>query len=197
MTVQRIIVRRYGPTALDTVPLIQRAAVDVTRAVVSGNRILVLTVAARSFVGRPLRLATELTTRPPARERAHVVGAADQITAALLAMAVHTQGVPAVSLTWEQAGLTAQSVTEGARSGQLGCERIRVAIERHPAVVLASACDATGNGDTCTIDDAVIRLAVIALRRALGARDFDESLEPSALPTGVTDTRRHIPIRIG
>src|ERR1022692_919486 len=140
MTAHRIVVRRYGPAALHTVPLIRRAALDATRDVVRGDKILMLSVGASSFVAGPLRLATELTTRPSARQRAHILGAADQITAALLAMALHELGVPAVSLTGEQTGLTPRSVTEGARSGQLNCDRVRAAIEQHPAVVLASVC---------------------------------------------------------
>lgn len=181
MTEQRIVVQRYGPAALRTVPLIRHAALNLTRAVVGGDRILVLSVAAHSLVAGPLRLVTELTPRPSARQSAHILGAADQITAALLAMALCAEGVPAVSLTWEQTGLTPQSVTEGTRSGQLNCDRLRAAIEQHPAVVLASACAATGDGDVCALDDAVVGLAAIALGRALDAR------------YAVTDTSTYIP----
>jgi aspartate kinase len=180
MNAQRIVVGRYGPAALRTVPLIRHAALSATRIVAGGDRILLLSVAARSLVAGPLQLVTELTAQPSARQRAHILGAADQITAALLAMALHDQGVPAVSLTWEQTGLTPQSVTEGARSGNLRCDQVRAAIEQHPAVVLASACGPTDDGDTCTLDDAVIRMAAIALGRTLGASNADESLELSA-----------------
>jgi len=181
MTAHRIVVRRYGPAALHTVPLIRRAALDATRDVVGGDKILMLSVGASSFVAEPLRLATELTTRPAARQRTHILGAADQITAALLAMALHELGVPAVSLTWDQTGLTPRSVTEGARSGQLNCDRVRAAIEQHFAVVLASACFTTGDGDISALDDAVVGLAAIALGRALDAR------------YSVADTRTYIP----
>ena len=181
MTVHRIVVRRYGPAAVHTLPLIRRAALDAARDMAGGDKVLMLSVGARSLVAGPLRLATELTTRPSARQRAHILGAADQITAALLAMALYELGVPAVSLTWEQTGLTPRSVTEGARSGQLNCDRLRAAIEQHPAVVLASACAATGDGDVCALDDAVIGLAAIALSRALDAR------------YAVTDTSTYIP----
>jgi aspartate kinase len=180
MTAHQIVVRQYGPAALRTVPLIRRAALDATRDVVGGDKILMLSVGASSLVAEPLRLAAELTTRPSARQRAHILGAADQITAALLAMALHELGVPAVSLTWDQVGLTPRSVTEGARSGQLNCDRVRAAIEQHPAVVLASACAATGDGDISALDDSVVRLAAIALGRALDAR------------YAVTDTRTYI-----
>jgi aspartate kinase len=173
MTAQRIVVQRYGPTALRTVPLIRHAALNVTRAVLGGDRVLVLSVAARSLVAGPLRLIAELTTRPSARQAAHILGAADQITAALLAMALREQGVPAVSLTWEQTGLTLKSVTEGARSGKLRCDRIQAAIEQHPAVVLASACGVTGDGDACALADAVIGQAALALTRALDPRNAD------------------------
>ena len=181
MTAHRIVVRRYGSAALRTVPLIRRAALDATRDVVGGNKILMLSVGASSHVAEPLRLATELTARPAARQRTHILGAADQITAALLAMALHELGVPAVSLTWEQAGLTPRSVTEGARSGQLNCDRVRSAIEQHFAVVLASACFTTDDGDISALDDAVVGLAAIALGRALDAR------------YSVTDTRTRTP----
>jgi aspartate kinase len=181
MTAHRIVIRRYGPTALDTVPLIRRAALDATRDVVGGARILMLSVGASSLIAEPLRLAAELSAQPSAQQRAHILGAADQITAALLAMALHELGVPTVSLTWEQTGLTPRSVTEGARSGELNCDRVRAAIEQHPAVVLASACATTGDGDICALDDAVVGLAAIALGRALDAR------HPS------TDIRTYIP----
>jgi hypothetical protein len=71
-------------------------------------------------------------------------------------------------------------VAEGARSGRLSCDRIRSALARHSAVVLASACGADDDGDPCTLDDEVIRLAEIALGRALGARDTEDDFEPSA-----------------
>lgn len=181
MTAHQIVVRQYGPAALHTVPLIRRVALDTTHDLVGGDKILMLSVGASSLVAEPLRLVTELTTRPSARQRAHILGAADQITAALLAIALHELGVPAISLTWDQTGLTPRSVTEGARSGQLNCDRVRAAIEQHPAVVLASACVATSDGDIYALDASIVRLAVIALGRALDAR--------YALP----DTRTYIP----
>lgn len=177
MTPQPIVVRRYGPAALQTLTRIREVALLATRAVAGGDRIVLLSVAAPALVAGPLRLVAELNDRPSAPHHTHILGAADQITAALLAMVLHEQGVPAVSLTWEQAGLTRRTVAEGARSGDLSCDRVRVAIARYPVVVLASACGTTDDGDTCTLDDTDVELAVIALVRALGARGAHETFE--------------------
>ena len=132
-----LIVQKFGGTSVADAQCIRMAACRITDAVRQGNDVVAVVSAQGDLTDRLLEKISSVTSSASSREADACVSAGEQISAALVAMAVEEQGFPAVSLTGWQAGLVTDAQYGNARVRFLRGERIQKELRRGKIVVVA------------------------------------------------------------
>lgn len=132
-----LIVQKYGGTSVADGACIRRAAERLAKTAAQGHQVVAVVSAQGDLTDRLLEKIGDLTQTPRPRESDACVSAGEQISAALVAMALEQQGCPAISLTGWQAGLVTDTQYGNARIRFLQGERIRKELERGKVVVVA------------------------------------------------------------
>ena len=94
----KILVQKYGGTSVANPKKIKRAARRIARAHASGCRVVVVVSALGDTTDDLVGLSREITTSPSRREMDMLLATGEQISTALMAMALHELGVEAISL---------------------------------------------------------------------------------------------------
>ena len=142
-----LIVAKFGGTSVADAQRISRAAQKLVQEAQKGNQVVCVVSAQGDLTDRLLEKIESVTFAPSGRESDACVSAGEQISAALLAMAVERLHHPAVSLTGWQAGILTDSIHQNAHILRLGSDRIQRELERGRIVVVAGfqGLDAWGN----------------------------------------------------
>ncbi|MGA8038530.1 MAG: aspartate kinase, partial [Acidimicrobiia bacterium] len=104
-----VVVQKYGGTSVADPTRISAVADRVQTARVQGSDVVVVVSAMGQTTDELIRLAAQITDNPPPREMDMLLTAGERISMALLAMALETRGIPAVSYTGSQAGILTDS----------------------------------------------------------------------------------------
>src|SRR5205823_6512234 len=113
------------------------AARRAIRAHQDGNQVIVVVSARGDTTDELIELAHQLSENPPAREMDMLLATGEQISIALLAMAIHTLGQPAMSFTGAQIGIVTDSTHTKARIKSISTQRMRRALEQGQIVIVA------------------------------------------------------------
>ena len=142
-----LIVAKFGGTSVADAQRISRAAQKLVQEAQKGNQVVCVVSAQGDLTDWLLEKIESVTFAPSGRESDACVSAGEQISAALLAMAVERLHHPAVSLTGWQAGILTDSIHQNAHILRLGSDRIQRELERGRIVVVAGfqGLDAWGN----------------------------------------------------
>ena len=132
-----LIVQKYGGTSVADTACIQRAARRLAETARQGHQVVAVVSAQGDLTDRLLTKIDDLDGGLGTRETDACLSAGEQISAALIAMALQQQNCPAVSLTGWQAGLVTDSHYGNARIRLLRGERIRKELEQGKVVVVA------------------------------------------------------------
>lgn len=132
-----LIIQKFGGTSVADPERIRNAARHLVRAAQEGNHVVAVVSAQGDLTDRLLEKIHAITDTPSARESDACVSAGENISAALVAMAVEAMGHPAVSLSGWQAGLVTDSVYGNARIRYLQGGRIRRELLAGNIVVVA------------------------------------------------------------
>ena len=132
-----LIVQKYGGTSVADTACIQRAARRLAETARQGHQVVAVVSAQGDLTDRLLAKIDDLDGGLGTRETDACLSAGEQISAALIAMALQQQNCPAVSLTGWQAGLVTDSHYGNARIRLLRGERIRKELEQGKVVVVA------------------------------------------------------------
>lgn len=132
-----LIVQKYGGTSVADADCIRNAASRLVEAARQGNDVVAVVSAQGDLTDRLLEKITSITSSASLREADACVSAGEQISAALVAMAVEEMGFAAVSLTGWQAGLVTDSQYGSARVRFLRGDRIQKELRRGKIVVVA------------------------------------------------------------
>jgi aspartate kinase len=111
-----------------------RRAIRVRQA---GNQVIVVVSARGDTTDELIELAREITEQPPAREMDMLLATGEQISIALMAMALHTLGQPAISFTGAQIGIVTDSTHTKARIKHISTQRMRRALDQGKIVIVA------------------------------------------------------------
>ena len=118
-------------------------------------------------------LARAISSNPPQREMDMLLATGEQVSIALLSMALHAQGVPAVSMTGTQAGIITESAHGRARILEVRSERLRRLLDAGQVVVVAgfqgTSGGAAGTPEITTLGRGGSDTSAVALAAALGA----------------------------
>src|ERR1700722_3017513 len=132
-----LVVQKFGGSSVATAERILRAARRAIRAQQDGKQVIVVVSARGDTTDELISLAREISEQPPAREMDMLLSTGEQISIALMAMAIQTLGQPAISLTGAQIGIVTDSFHTKARIKNISTARIRQALNEGKIVIVA------------------------------------------------------------
>ncbi|MGB7343405.1 MAG: aspartate kinase [Pirellulaceae bacterium] len=132
-----LIVQKFGGTSVADVEKIRSAARKAIRAQRQGHKVVMVVSAMGKNTDRLLELAGEVSPNPPAREMDMLLSTGEQVSVALVAMAINELGAEAVSLTGGQIGMHTDSSFSKARIQSISTERIERLLAEGKIVVAA------------------------------------------------------------
>ena len=168
-SVTRTIVQKYGGTSVGSVELIQRVAEKVAAVRERGDRIAVVVSAMGDHTDRLVDLAAGIAREPNAREMDVLLSTGEQVSIALLAMALCERGIPARSFTGSQVRVRTTSSHRRARITAVEVQRLQASLEQGEVPVVAGFQGVDDNGDITTIGRGGSDTSAVALAVALKA----------------------------
>lgn len=146
-----LLVQKYGGTSLADVGRIRAAARRASELSRQGNQMVIVVSAQGDTTDEMIRRASQLNRRRAAREMDAYLAAGEQMSAALMAMAIGAMGCPAVSLTGWQAGIHTDGNHGNARILSVDTGRILRELEAGKIVVVAGFQGVAPDGDITTL----------------------------------------------
>ncbi|MGA2061794.1 MAG: aspartate kinase [Thermoguttaceae bacterium] len=132
-----IIVQKFGGTSVADSKKILAAARKAIRVKNEGNQVVMVVSAMGKNTDVLVDLAKEISDNPPAREMDMLLSTGEQVSVALMAMAINSLGHEAISLTGAQIGIITDSTHTKARIRSISTERIRKALDEGKIVIAA------------------------------------------------------------
>ena len=191
-----IIVQKYGGTSLgdeEKVMAAARRAVGLAR---QGARVVMVVSAQGDTTDVMIRKASAVNRRGSAREMDAYLSAGEQMSAALMAMAVGSLGYPAVSMAGWQAGIYTDGIHGNARIREIDCGRVHKERDQGKIVVVAGFQGGDPEGNITTLGRGGSDTTAVALAAYLkadrcqiytdvdGVYDRDPRIHPDATRFG-------------
>jgi aspartate kinase len=132
-----LVVQKFGGTSVADCEKILAAARKAVRAQQDGNHVVVVVSAMGHNTDHLIELAHKINEQPPAREMDMLLSTGEQVSVALMAMAIDTLGFRAVSLTGAQLGIRTDSSHTKARIKSISTDRIKQLLEEGNIVIAA------------------------------------------------------------
>ena len=132
-----LIVQKFGGTSVADSEKILAAARKAVRAHQNGHKIVMVVSAMGKNTDMLESLAAEINERPPAREMDMLLSTGEQVSVALMAMAIDSLGAKAVSLTGSQIGIRTDSTHTKARIKSISTERVEQLLDQGNIVIAA------------------------------------------------------------
>jgi aspartate kinase len=213
----KLIVQKFGGTSVGSIERIKAVAGKILRARNEGADLVVVVSAMGGETDRLLDLAKEITDQMDRREVDMLLSSGERISAALLTIALHSIGCPAISLTGRQLGMKTDDSHTRARIKEIDGKRAKKLLSENHVIVAAGFQGVNDQGDVTTLGRGGSDTSAVALAVALGADrceiytdvagiytadprivpkakkldsvSFDEMLEMSSLGAGVLQIR--------
>ena len=164
-----LIVQKYGGTSVGTVERIQAVADKVAKSYRSGNQLVVAVSAMSGETNRLIGLAKEIDDQPSLREMDVLVSTGEQVTIALLCMALAKVGIEARSYTGAQVRILTDSAHGKARIQAIDSHLIEADLNAGRVVVVAGFQGSDDSGNITTLGRGGSDTTAVALAAALKA----------------------------
>ncbi|MDD3652814.1 MAG: aspartate kinase [Desulfotomaculaceae bacterium] len=187
-----LVVQKYGGSSVANAERIRRVARRVANVRAEGNSIVIVVSAMGDTTDDLINLVKEITSSPPEREMDMILSTGEQVSIALLAMAIKELGVPAISLNGIQVGIMTDNAHTRARILDVSTTRLKKELDRGNIVIVAGFQGIDESNDITTLgrggsDTTAVALAV-ALKADLceiytdvdGVYTADPRIEPNA-----------------
>ncbi len=212
-----VIVQKFGGTSVADAQKILAAARKAVRARQEGHQVVMVVSAMGHNTDLLIDLANQITDQPPAREMDMLLSTGEQVSVALMAMAIHSLGHEAISFTGAQIGIKTDSTHTKARIQSISTERMRKALDEGKIVIAAGfqgidedfniTTLGRGGSDTTAVALAAVLAAdaceiytdvdgvyttdprLMAEARRVARVSYDEMLELASLGAGVMHNR--------
>jgi aspartate kinase len=179
----RVLVQKYGGSSLAGVDRLRAVAARVGRGHAAGGRVVVVVSAMGDATDDLIALAHQVDTDPPHREMDMLLSTGETMTAPLLAMALHSIGVDAISLNGMQAGIRTSAAHRSARIVDIVPQRIVEHLDAGRVVIVAGFQGATDNLDITTLGRGGSDTTAVALAVALGADECEINTDVAGIYT--------------
>ncbi len=165
----RTIIQKYGGTSVGSVELIQRVADKIAAVRARGDRVAVVVSAMGDSTDRLVDLAAGIAREPNPREMDVLLATGEQVSIALLAMALCERGVPACSFTGSQIRVRTTNAHRRARITAVETQRLEATLAAGIVPVVAGFQGIDDDGDITTIGRGGSDTSAVALAVALRA----------------------------
>ncbi len=164
-----LIVQKFGGTSVASTERIKNVAKRIARWKARGDDVIVVPSAMSGETNRLLALAKEISPKPDPRELDVIASTGEQVTIALLAMALHEEGLKAKSYTGSQVRVLTDSTFTKARILKIDDEKIRRDLDAGNVVIVAGFQGADEAGNITTLGRGGSDTSAVALAAALKA----------------------------
>ena len=164
-----LIVQKFGGTSVGSVERIEQVADKVARFRADGDSVVVVVSAMSGETNRLIALAHEIQDRPVPREMDVLVSTGEQVTTALLSMALNKRGVKAKSYNGSQVRILTDDAHTKARIREIDDERLRADLEDGYVIVVAGFQGVDEHGNITTLGRGGSDTTAVALAAALKA----------------------------
>ena len=170
-----LIVQKYGGTSVGSVERIQAVAMRIEKTVKAGNSVVVVVSAMGKTTDGLVKLANDISKTPSRREMDMLLSTGEQVTIALLSMALQEIGQPAISMTGAQVGIVTEAEHSRARILHIETERLMRQVNGGKVVVVAGfqGISSTEALEITTLGRGGSDTSAVAIAAAIGA-DFCE-----------------------
>ncbi|MFQ5492238.1 MAG: aspartate kinase [Phycisphaerae bacterium] len=164
-----LIVQKFGGTSVADAEKIHRAAGRAIQAKLAGKQVVMVVSAMGRTTDELLDLARQVAADPPRRELDMLLTTGEQISIALMAMAIHAAGHDAISLTAAQLGLLTDSAHTNARIHSISRDRLTRELEAGHIVIVAGFQGIDTAGEITTLGRGASDTTAAALAAVLNA----------------------------
>ena len=189
-----LIVQKFGGTSVGTTERIQGVADKVQGFREQGHDVVVVVSAMSGETNRLVALAHSMQAQPSPRELDVLLSTGEQVTMALLSMALIERGCPAISYTGSQVAIVTDDVHTKARITHIGTERILDDLRQGRVVVVAGFQGCDDQGNITTLGRGGSDTTAVALAAALKADECQIYTDVDGVyttdPRVVQDARR-------
>ena len=189
-----LIVQKYGGTSVGTVERIEAVAKKVAVSHQEGNQLVVAVSAMSGETNRLIDLANEISSDTNLREMDVLVSTGEQVTIALLCMALQKLGIDALSYTGSQVRILTDNAHGKARIKEIDSHRLQGALQAGKVVVVAGFQGVDEEGNITTLGRGGSDTTAVALAAALQADECQIYTDVDGVyttdPRLVSDARR-------
>lgn len=168
-----LVVQKYGGTSVGTPERILNVARRIIETQQAGHSVVAVVSAMSGVTDSLIKLARQVTTRPTDREMDVLLSTGEQTTIALTAMALHSLGAKAVSLTGAQAGILTDGIHTKAKIANISPRQIRKYLDEGFICIVAGFQGQTLQGQITTLGRGGSDLTAIAIAAALKAKNCE------------------------
>lgn len=170
---RRLIVQKYGGSSVANVERIQNVAKRVVEYKKRGLDLVVVVSALGDTTDELIKLADQINPQPSEREMDMLLSTGEQISVALLAMAIHKLGHEAISFTGAQVGIITDTSHTRARIIKINADKIKEELSKFRVVIVAGFQGVTLNQDITTLGRGGSDLTAVALAKELKADECE------------------------
>lgn len=164
-----IIIQKFGGTSVGSIEKIKNVAKRVVLEKEKGNHVVVVVSAMAGETNKLVSMACEISETPNEREYDVLLATGEQVTIALLSMALHAMGCDVRSYTASQVQIITDSAHTKARIKQIGAENIKKDLDEGRLVVVAGFQGVDEHGNVTTLGRGGSDTSAVALAAALKA----------------------------
>ncbi|QMV44238.1 aspartate kinase [Cohnella cholangitidis] len=164
-----LIVMKFGGSSVGTTERMSRVAQRIIDKKLQGDRVVVVVSAMGDTTDDLIDKANEINDNPPAREMDMLLTTGEQISVALLSMAIHKLGHAAKSYTGWQAGIVTEDVHAKAKINDISPDRIFASLNEGNIVIVAGFQGMTASGEITTLGRGGSDTTAVALAAAIKA----------------------------
>ena len=164
-----LVVQKFGGTSVGSIERIRNVARRAMATQKAGNDVVVIVSAMSGETNRLLKLAHEVVPVPDAREMDVIASTGEQVTSALLSMAIHAEGGNARSLLGHQVKILTDGAFTKARIKTIEGSKIVSTVKKGQIAVVAGFQGVDENGDITTLGRGGSDTSAVAIAAAIGA----------------------------
>ncbi len=168
-----IIVQKYGGTSVADSEKIKNVAQSVIKEQKNGKKVVVVVSAMGHTTDYLVKLAGEITPKPSCREMDMLLSTGEQVSIALLTMAIQEAGCDAVSLVASQVGIITESIHSKARIVDIKTDTLKKHLDDNKIIVIAGFQGVTPEKEITTLGRGGSDTSAVALAAALKAERCD------------------------
>ncbi|MTI84069.1 MAG: aspartate kinase [Firmicutes bacterium] len=164
-----LVVQKYGGSSVANPKRIRRVAQRVVEMHRQGHQIIVVVSAMGDTTDKLIELVKEITTNPSEREMDRLLSTGEQVTIALLAMAINSIGEDVISLTGPQVGIKTDSIHSKARIIDIDTGRLQQEINDDKIIVVAGFQGINEENDITTLGRGGSDTTAVAIAASMNA----------------------------